>query len=47
MQTDDQSDIGSEIFQNSYEFGTTDSSTTSESKLTSIDSVVWKRPNKK
>ena len=39
MQTDDQSDIGSEIFQNSYEFGTTDSSTTSESKLTSIDSI--------
>ena len=47
MQTDDQSDIGSEIFQNSYEFGTADSSTTSESESTLTDDVVWKRANKK
>ena len=47
MQTDVQSDVGCDTFQNSYEFGATGSSTTSESKLASTDGVVRKRANKK
>ena len=40
-------DVGYEIFQNSYKFGAAGSSTTSESELASTDSVVRKRDNKK
>ena len=40
MQTDDQPDAGSENFQNSYEFGATGSSTTSEFESASTDGVV-------
>ena len=40
MQTDDQPDVGSENFQNSYEFGATGSSTTSESESASTRTVL-------
>ena len=40
-------DVGYEIFQNSYKFGAAGSSTTSESELASTDGVVRKRDNKK